>query len=104
MMRNCAVSGSPSVAVGLARCFAFVAAILLALSGVAPAQKRADTCDAEYIIGASTCDQKWENYKSGYKTCVYDAAKFFAKEYHCLPTSVEKLGYSCKDCERRFKK
>lgn len=104
MIRQRAIAASPRGAASVPRRIVLVAAILLASGGLASAQKRADTCDAEYIIGASSCDQKWDNYKSGYKACVYDAARFFAKEYHCLPTGVEKLGFSCKDCEKRFKK
>lgn len=83
-------------------CCIIGASALLSFGTVAAEKK--DVCNANMVIGLSSCDINYSEYKSGYEACVYDAAGWFARQYGCLPVAGEKLSYSCTDCARRFPK
>lgn len=62
------------------------------------------SCTVQSLLDTSNCDQTWSNYKSGYQTCVRDAAKQFWKEFACSDDALRKLQYSCRACEKQFRK
>ncbi|HEY6348557.1 MAG TPA: hypothetical protein VI636_04025 [Candidatus Angelobacter sp.] len=62
------------------------------------------SCTPQTLLDSSNCDKSWDNYKDGYRACVTDMAKHWWREKACSDEALTKLQYSCRDCERRYRK